>query len=63
MGCHFLLQGIFPDPGIELAFFVSPTLVGGFFTTEPPEKHPKKVEETANPASVDLLIPFSKPLH
>ena len=30
-GCHFLLQGIFPDLGIEL---VSPVLAGGFFTTE-----------------------------
>ena len=30
MGCHFLLQGIFPDPGIEPA---PPPLAGGFFTT------------------------------
>ena len=29
---HFLLQGILPDPGIEL---MSPVLAGGFFTTEP----------------------------
>ena len=31
MGCHFLLQGNLPYPGIEP---VSPTLAGGFFTTE-----------------------------
>ena len=32
MGCHFLLQGIFLDPGIEAE---SPALTDGFFTTEP----------------------------
>ena len=32
VGFHFLLQG-FPDPGIKT---MSPTLAGGFFTTEPP---------------------------
>ena len=31
VGCHFLLQGIFPTP-------VSPALAGGFFSTEPPGK-------------------------
>ena len=35
MGCHFLLQGNLPDPGIEPA---SPALAGWFFTTEPPGK-------------------------
>ena len=34
-GCHFLLQRIFPDPGIKL---VSPALASRFFTTEPPGK-------------------------
>ena len=29
LGCHFLLQGIFPDPRIKPA---SPALAGGFFT-------------------------------
>ena len=37
MGYHFLLQGIFPEPGIKPE---SPALAGGFFTTEPPGKHP-----------------------
>ena len=32
VGCHFLLQGIFPTPGIEPASLKSPALVGGFFT-------------------------------
>ena len=31
VGCHFLLQGIFPTQGLNL----SPALAGGFFTTEP----------------------------
>ena len=36
--CHFLLQGIFPDPGIEPTFLASPALAGRFFTTEHPGK-------------------------
>ena len=32
-GCHFLLQGDHPDPGIEPVFPASPALAGGFFTT------------------------------
>ena len=35
MGYHFLLQGNLLNPGIKLA---SPTLAGGFFTTELPGK-------------------------
>ena len=37
VGCHFLLQGIFLNPGIEP---VAPALAGGFFATEPPGKPP-----------------------
>ena len=33
VGCHFLLQGIFPDPGIEPVSLMSPALAIGFFTT------------------------------
>ena len=32
MGCHALLQGIVPDPGIEPSSLKSPVLAGGFFT-------------------------------
>ena len=35
MGCHFLLQGDLPNPGIELASPMSPALAGRFFTTSP----------------------------
>ena len=35
VGCHFLLQGFFLNPGIEPT---SPALAGGFFTAEPPGK-------------------------
>ena len=38
VGCHFLLQGIFPNLGIEPSFSVTPALVDRFFTTEPPRK-------------------------
>ena len=34
-GCHFLFNGIFPGPGIELVFSA---LADGFFITEPPRK-------------------------
>ena len=34
MSCHFLLQGIFPNPGIEPSSPGSPVLAGRFFTTE-----------------------------
>ena len=37
VGCHALLQGIFPtqgsNPGIEPTFLTSPELAGGFFIT------------------------------
>ena len=35
VGCHSLLQGNLPNPGIEAT---SPAWAGGFFTTEPPGK-------------------------
>ena len=36
-GCHFLLQGNLPDPGIKPT---SAALADGFSTTEPPGKLP-----------------------
>ena len=33
VGCHALLQGIFPNQRSNLASLMSPTLAGGFFTT------------------------------
>ena len=38
MGGHFLFQEIFPTQGLDLHLFLSPALVGGFFTTELPGK-------------------------
>ena len=38
VGCHFLLQGDLPNPGIKPASLVSPALAGGFFTAVPPGK-------------------------
>ena len=35
VGCHFLLQGIFPDPRIKP---ITPAMADGFFTTELPRK-------------------------
>ena len=32
VGCHFLLQGNLPDPGIKSMFPETPALAGGFFT-------------------------------
>jgi len=36
VGCHFFLQGILTNPGIETASPVSPALAGRFLTTVPP---------------------------
>ena len=38
MGCHALLQGIFLTQGLNPSLMspMSPSLAGGFFTTEPP---------------------------
>ena len=33
VGCHFLLQGIFPTQGSNPSFLCLPALGGGFFTT------------------------------
>ena len=38
VGCYFLLQGIFPAPGVELASPAPPALVGGFFAIVPHAK-------------------------
>jgi len=38
-GLPFPFPGDLPNPGIKLA---SPALAGGFFTTEPPRKPPRK---------------------
>ena len=32
VGCHALLQGIFPTQGVESASLMSPALAGGFYT-------------------------------
>ena len=37
-GLPFPTRGDFLDPGTEPTSLVSPALVGGFFTTEPPGK-------------------------
>ena len=31
VGCHFLLHGIFPTPGVKSMSLESPALAGGFF--------------------------------
>ena len=33
VGCHAILQGIFPTQGLNPHLFMSPALAGGFFTT------------------------------
>ena len=35
MGCHFLVQGIFPNPGIKPTSPASSALAGRFFTSAP----------------------------
>ena len=57
MGCHFLLQGIFPNPGIEPT---SPVLAGGFFTTEAPGQIPVSVLSSLNSEDVDMRVERDK---
>ena len=38
----FPLPGDLPNPGVKPSSPMSPTLVGGFFTTEPPGKPPNE---------------------
>jgi len=49
VGCHFLLQGNLPDPGIEPPSLVSPALAGGFFTTSATWEAPGVYEAKAKP--------------
>ena len=49
VGCHFLLQGIFPTQGSNP---VSPALAGRFFTTEPPRKPTQKYSERLKQGSL-----------
>ena len=44
VGCHVLLQGIFPIQGLILCLLVSPALADVFFTIEPPGK-PNDIHE------------------
>ena len=59
VGCHFLLQGIFHTQGSP----VSPTLAGGSFTTEPPEKPqtsplPKRKYPSHHPIPHSFFFPL-----
>ena len=42
VGGHALLQGVLPDPGIELASLMSPAVAGGFSTTSATWEAPQK---------------------
>ena len=64
VGCHFLLQGFFPNPGIEPT---SPALAGGFFTAEPPEspkfaldvvRCPLGEENKCTPSRESLIVEY-----
>ena len=43
VGCHALLQGDLPDPGIGPESFTSPALVSGFFTTSASWRSPSSL--------------------
>ena len=56
MGSHFLLQGIFPDPGMEPE---SPASAAEFFTTEPPGKPSimkTKIQKDHKPAAISEVL-------
>ena len=52
MGCHALLQGIFPTQGSNLGL-VSPVLAGGFFTTSATREACPKI----SPHSLSIAVP------
>ena len=52
VGCHALLQGIFPTEGLNPRPFTSPVLVGGCFTTS--------TTWGALPSQDFLFIPFTQ---
>ena len=56
VGCHVLLQGSLPNPGIELASLKSLALAGGFFTTGATWKAPQIPYDPAIP----VLSKYSK---
>ena len=56
MGCHFLLQGNLPNPGIES---MSLALAGGFFTSESRGKPRNLTEEPILSYPVIFLPPFA----
>ena len=43
VGCCALLQGVFPDPGVEHVSLMSPALARGFFTTSASWEAPHEV--------------------
>ena len=53
----FPTAGDLPDPGIEPASSVSPSLAGRFFTTEPPGKPPDTIKSfTVNYPSLREMV-------
>ena len=60
VGCHFLLQGIFPTQGIKPVTLGSSALAGGFLTTSIPwglEGTDPKVRDREFPGSVIKNLP------
>ena len=53
-GLPFPSLGDLPDPRIEPTSLVSPALVGGFFTTEPPGKPEYRTSESCSVMSNSL---------
>ena len=59
MGCHALLQEIFPTQGSNPCL-MSPALAGGFFTTEPPGK-PDALIQSSSVQSLSRVLLFVTP--
>ena len=53
-GCHFVLQGILPNPGIKPTSLASPGLAGGFFIIMPPESLSCRL--TSQPATISQML-------
>ena len=54
VGCHLLLQGIFPTQGLNLCLFMSPALAGRFFALAPLGKPPSPSQGGADQGECGL---------
>ena len=61
VGCHFLLRGNLPNPGIEPMSPSAPTLTSGLFTTEPLGKPVAQAKNLGSILDIFISYPVTNP--